>query len=104
MWGLKGDAFAFGFPYDPTVGAENLTQPAVGLSATESKATIFKGTNNFGLPTGPLVWNQNPGVDNAQFAFDATGDVLATHQININDPVAPTHPLWLHVQSSLNRY
>ena len=69
LWGLKGDAFTFGFP---GISSEpenfSIEQPGIPLSATESRASIFSGTNNY--PYGltiegvPLAWNQNPGIDN----------------------------------------
>jgi len=71
VWGLKGDAFTYGFTssavtrgYAPVVPAS-----AVPLSATESSATIYGGTNGYpdGLTLNSVAyaWNQNPGVDNA---------------------------------------
>ena len=67
-WALKGDAFVFGFT--PTTGGYLLADSATPLSATESEATIFAGTNNYGLVTDGLAWNQNPGIDNAVAAWD----------------------------------
>ena len=76
VWGLKGDAFTFGFPYEN----DELTARGVPLSATESKATIFKGTNNYPYSTSiddeDIEWYRNPGVDNAQKAYqDAANDI-----------------------------
>ena len=68
-WALKGDSFAFGFPEVAGVP----TNPGVPLSATESKATIFAGTNY-----GTEDWNTNPNVDNATYAFDAAEHNLQT--------------------------
>lgn len=81
-WALKGDAHMYGFV---NIGESTL---AIPLSATESQATVHKGTNNFAGPdttfnnpaaginsVGPT---RNPGVDNAQLADVTNGD-------NIND-------------------
>ncbi len=59
VWALKGDAYVYGFQAG--------TDTPVALSATESDATINTGTN---AATGG---NQNPGIDNRQFAFFSTG-------------------------------
>jgi len=78
-WGLKGDAFMFGFPADTSVTPTTVQNQGIGLSATESKATIFKGTNNYpdGLtiqpynnePAALYLWEQNPGIDNPKAAL-----------------------------------
>jgi len=70
-WALKGDAFMYGFKVQPVTDliAAPLN-PGVALSATQSKATICRGTNN--RPDGDLSanleWYQNPGVDYRQLA------------------------------------
>lgn len=72
LWALKGDAYVFGFTSDfnPLV-ASNIP---VALSATESKATIHAGTNNFVSLDGDMGGidgirpTRNPGVDNPFFA------------------------------------
>ena len=61
LWGLKGDAFVYGFLPD---GLEGVDQ-GLPLSATESQATIFGGTNNYPDGSNSQSWNQNPGIDNA---------------------------------------
>ncbi len=68
-WGLKGDAYVFGFT--------PITQIPVALSATESNATIHGGTN-FVNGFDPLVSPQNPNIDNPQFAVANTNTVLPT--------------------------
>lgn len=89
-YGLKGDAFICGFPgtYD---GAGVLTGlgEAVPLSATESNATIYKGTNNWSSGINGVAWNQNPGIDSPKNAFDGSvvPDPLLTHIIGTTDPV-----------------
>ncbi len=70
-WALKGDAFVYGFTFTPP---DTIAQ-AVPLSASELDATIFCGTNN-AQRTGPFVWEQNPGIDNAQLAFNEDGQNL----------------------------
>ncbi len=95
-WGLKGDAFCFGFTQQEVNGQETLIEPGTPLSATESKATIFKGTN--GAPTGLTVdenflnWYQNPGIDNPELAAKTGPTDLLYTAINnsvktSNDPI-----------------
>ncbi len=73
-WALKGDAFMYGFS---NAGADK-----VALSATESKATICRGTNNY--PDGftdvqnPIAWYNNPGIDYRQPAQDGSDNPLVT--------------------------
>jgi len=70
-WAIKGDSFVFGF--DPV----NALAP-VALSATQSTATIFTGTNFAGYSDDAIntaAAQANPGIDNPQFAFgDGVGD------------------------------
>lgn len=91
MWGLKGDAFVFGFPTieNPLI----VTETAVPLSATESLATIFSGTN---LPYD--TWNQNWGVDNAALSWSSDNKILTTHVIGITN--AAGQPIWQPTFSS----
>jgi hypothetical protein len=65
VWGLKGDAFVYGFVETQGV----LAPKGTPLSATQSQATIFGGTNNYPDGTTAGNWNQNPGIDNAQPAY-----------------------------------
>lgn len=89
-YGLKGDSFIYGFPatYD---GAGVLTGlgAAVALGPTQSKATIYRGTNNYPDGAGGVAWNQNPGIDNAKNAFDNAfvPHELVTHMIGTTNPV-----------------
>ncbi len=93
-WALKGDAHVYGFASTdmPFTGGLNTlaNDAAIALSATESLASIHKGTNNFTGPSGndgglggirPI---RNPGVDNSQFA-QTTDGVLANGQQLITD-------------------
>jgi hypothetical protein len=82
-WGLKGDAFAYGFAA-PTQAA-----PGTPLSATESLATIFAGTND--PIANEATWNTNPNIDNPQLAYNAAD---ANLQTNNNG--------WANVNTSLN--
>ena len=70
-WALKGDAFMFGFNNDPTSG-QLIGTSETALSASESKATIFAGTNQWPNGIDGEAWNQNPGIDNAVLAFNTT--------------------------------
>lgn len=71
-WALKGDAQVFGFAAITDGGIPSLVQAgdAVGLSGTQSGATISSGLNS---QDTALV--ANTGVDNAQFAFAGTNNV-----------------------------
>lgn len=80
FWALKGDSHVYGFIDGTNTG--------VALSATQSEATIFRGTNNFTGPSGndggiggirPI---RNPGVDNAQFAQTTDGSMGNAQTIN----------------------
>lgn len=65
VWGLKGDAFVYGF-----TSTEHL-QPGTPLSATESKATIYAGTNDYA--SNPDSYNINSDIDHPESAwYDAT--------------------------------
>ena len=72
LWALKGDSYIFGFTSDfnPAVASDI----PVALSATQSKATIHAGTNNFVDLDGDkggvdgMRPTSNPGVDNRFFA------------------------------------
>ena len=77
-WALKGDAYVYGFTYD------GVHPPNAPLSPSQSKATLFKGTNNFVGPdintaTNPAAGingigpSRNPGVDNVQLANLVSG-------------------------------
>lgn len=82
LWALKGDAYVFGFTSDfnPLV-ASNIP---VALSATESKATIHAGTNNFVGLDGDMGGidgirpTRNPGIDNPFFAAADFNNELTT--------------------------
>jgi len=78
-WGLKGDACMFG--YKPVDGTITVTSQAVPLSATQSQATLCKGTNNWPDGIGGIGWPQNPGIDNKQLAFDDSGNGLLIYDV-----------------------
>lgn len=92
VWALKGDAQVYGFVASNAVTNPPAPGDPIALSATESDATIYAGTNNGNL--------QNPGIDNPQYAMftalnpadqiviaptDAGGPT--TQQRTSNDPV-----------------
>ena len=94
VWGLKGDAFMYGFPYFDM----EIFDSSTPLSATESQATIFSGTNNYPDGTDDYFFDQNPGVDNAltngipNYAF--SGRALGTEEVSDVDwwPVLSSTP------------
>ncbi|MEX0849790.1 MAG: hypothetical protein WD055_06170 [Candidatus Dependentiae bacterium] len=70
-WALKGDAYTYGFL---SCGQDPFTEDSpIALGATESGATIKRGTN---FVAGNL--NQNEGVDNAQFAYATQNGSIST--------------------------
>lgn len=103
-WGLKGDAFVYGFP--TTFNPLTVNSTGIPLSATEQNASIFEGTNRpydirFINPHAneTTKWNMNPGVDNSGWAFDSAHIALATHTVGEQDPV--THQaIWYQTRSS----
>lgn len=66
-WALKGDSFVYGFTAD--AATTNIPQTPVALSATQSKADIFSGTNQWPDGINGMRWNQNPGIDNPLLAW-----------------------------------
>jgi len=77
-WGLKGDAFTYGFK---AAGDGSITTTAVALSATQSKATICQGTNNWPNGLNGIAWPQNPGIDGKQLAWDANNNPLLIYDV-----------------------
>jgi len=80
-WALKGDAFMYGY----NTVAEPL---AVALSASQSGATICKGTNNYpdGDKTASIEYFQNPGADRrAKAWYDSAGTI----ELESYDSVGP---------------
>jgi hypothetical protein len=68
-WALKGDAFTYGFTTSSNMYL--VEDSAVALSATENAATILGGTNQWASNgTDTYAWNQNPGIDNPQLAYN----------------------------------
>lgn len=78
MWVLKGDASVYGFPMTVTgvSGAMSGGDP-VALSASESNANIYAGTNR---PCGEMLnvaeQRRNPNIDNPEFAYSGTLPLL----------------------------
>jgi hypothetical protein len=84
-WGLKGNAYVFGFASTATPFV--IENPGIPLSATQSEATIFAGTNSASSDT------TNDGIDCPVPAYDNT---LPTHQ-----PLwAYENGEWQHVDTS----
>jgi len=103
-WGLKGDAFVYGFPttYNPLI----VNPQGIPLSATEQRATIFHGTNRdfdirFIDPAcdESVHWNMNAGVDNPALAFNSALEPMATHATADQDPISH-EAIWYATQSS----
>jgi hypothetical protein len=69
-WALKGNSYVYGF--SETAFGTSPVLPAgtpVALSATQSTATIYNGTNTTTIIDSMTVnANRNPGVDNRQWA------------------------------------
>jgi len=79
-WALKGDAYVFGFAdNDPYYGPNT-----VRLAATEQRATIRSGTNNYPSGVDGVTSFQNAGVDNRTEAFSSTSDDVPTEVTAIN--------------------
>ncbi len=100
VWGLKGDAFMYGFTDDFATPTPVIGTTGIPLSATQSQATVFGGTNNFNSTT--TFWNANSGVDTPSQAFNgntATSLGLATHEIGDTD-TALNQANWRQVLTS----
>jgi len=87
-WALKGDAFVYGAPF-----GDDFAGTAVGLSATESKATINSGTS-LSVNTVDLI---NVGIDTPALALTTVDGVLA--QLLTGDNLVPvntsTNPVFI---------
>lgn len=83
-WGLKGDAFVYGYQATGTPLTPVANTLGTALSATESNATVFGGTNGYPAGLNTLKWNQNPGIDNPKAAWAAStnGNALVTSIAN----------------------
>ncbi len=80
VWALKGDARMFGFAGAADVATGLTADAPQALSATQSKANIYGGTNATVVDTTLTnVALQNGGVDNAQFAIAGTDAVRLIH-------------------------
>jgi hypothetical protein len=98
-WALKGDAFVYGF--ESTYTNEHITNVSFNgtpLSATNSNATIFGGSNNWPQGQNNFPWSSNSGIDNFFFA--------STSQTNVQEHVLSTYNSidqeWFPVATSLN--
>ena len=93
LWAIKGDAFTYGFEGISTEpGNFTVNQPGIPLSATESDANIFRGTNNYpdglSIDGAAFTWNENPGINNPRAAYSSDRNNLFTHQIGSTVPSA----------------
>lgn len=89
-WALKGNAFTFGFPLNTNLIGAGVQQPGVPLSATQSNATIFAGTDNYPTMVSNdqiYNWNQNINIDNSVAAYTASKNQLQTHTIGTTSPI-----------------
>ena len=78
-YALKGDSFVFGFPQALD---SSVSTTGVQLAASQSKATIFEGTNNWPNGIDGITWNQNPGIDTPKgLASNADGLELVTYKM-----------------------
>jgi hypothetical protein len=96
-WALKGDAYVFGFAdSDPYVGPTT-----VRLAATEQRATIRSGTNNYPIGVNGVSSFQNAGVDNRIEAFSSFEGDPATEveAINGKQMFSSKTPFFLNVDS-----
>lgn len=96
-WALKGDAYVFGFAdEDPFYGPK-----IVRLAATEQRATIRSGTNNYPNGVNGVSYAQNAGVDtrveaNSSFEGDPETEVTA---INGKPMFTSRNPFFLNTDS-----
>lgn len=102
-WALKGDAQVIGF--------EDITNNPVRLSATESQATIYSGTND-----GNQIDNfiDNPCLTDAKNAPNGTDDInsskppiiIRLEDINFSGTQGSTNSLFIHLDHawSLRKY
>ncbi len=92
-WALKGDAHVFGYEANSTT--------AVPLSATESKATVYSGTNI--LTQSTLLPEQNPEVDFAQTAYNGSGQLVYAQNVTnlpdgTNEILTSINPVFIKAQ------
>ena len=72
-WALKGDSFTFGFNTTPETD-QFIADSGTALSATQNGATIYSGKNQWPNGIDGTDWNQNPGIDNPQEAYNNNTD------------------------------
>lgn len=83
-WALKGDAYVFGFSSaaDTRIPSLFSKNAAIGLSATQSLATLHAGTNmpSQGTtdPATIALAKNNPTIDNPKLAFAGTTQTAVT--------------------------
>jgi len=93
-WGLKGDAFMYGFKQNPD---GSISSDAVALSATQSGATIYDGENNWPNGLNGFAYVQNPGIDNKKLAWDGSDNPL----LSLDLATSTTHHVFTSVDPAL---
>lgn len=96
-WALKGDAYVFGFASATDAGVPSLfsTNAAIGLSATESLATLHAGTNfpaqGTTDPATIAAAKNNPNIDNPKLAYAGNSPTAISSIIGGSIPANHTH-------------
>ena len=90
-WGLKGNAFVYGFP----LTLRGISPNGIPLSATQNQATVFGGLNNY---ADPETWAENLNIDNPDPAYMNSAAPLYTHTIDTFQN--PEVPQWNFVNTS----
>lgn len=96
-WALKGDSYVFGFASATDTGTPSLftRNAAIGLSATESMATLHAGTNFPAQGTTDTAIidtaKNNPHIDNPKLAFAGTTKTAISSIINGSIPAHQTN-------------
>ena len=100
-WALKGDAFVYGFesiyPYLNSAPTD-VSFEGTPLSASNSQATIFGGSNNWPNGKNDLPWSSNGGIDNPHLAFTDQTDPLE----HVLSTYSTIDGQWYPVETSLN--
>lgn len=100
-WVLKGDAFVYGFEsayIDSTTPPYDVSFAGTPLSASESQATIFGGSNNWPNGKNKIPWSSNGGIDNIIGALTAQTDPLE----HVLSTYSTLDGRWYPVGTSLN--
>ncbi len=101
MYALKGDAFVYGFAGEDRQGTIVASQPGIPLSASEHKATIFAGTNNYA--GNHNTWSENNGIDLPHAARSSQDNPLYTHTVGTYTDDTHTKALVTPTHTSYNQ-